>query len=367
MRKLLFVILPLMLSSQSFDSPDTIFTSSGLGYPCILETFSPSSITGNFGRGTTEPMVIAIVDRVYLQGKGEIFTKEEGYKIDPAELNEFCALREMDEGILTVMKLKDPKKRAQANEDAGKTFTLPGMLEDIKTIEHPVNRFSFGFSYNPIHAQQFVKVASSYYPPSYSISIFSGDKVVVVPEFTFYVSKKIGVFINASYHSMVLSEEYYYTYEEDNSAYSDTANTISSSETSVFTPQLGVKYLFGNPDKQRSRAYFAVSVGQSYGKSVSTVEDLYEEEKTFPITVENWDEFNSDLNSPFIMSFASGAEYQFNSDLSFFVRGTLSRSLVKATYHYSRKYEDGDFRTTNRDHELTQDQYSAGFGFHFYF
>ena len=55
MRKLLFVILPLMLSSQSFDSPDTYLRAVVLVIPVYLRHFHPVQSLEILGEAQRNP------------------------------------------------------------------------------------------------------------------------------------------------------------------------------------------------------------------------------------------------------------------------------------------------------------------------
>ncbi len=355
MKTLMVLMLPVLIAAQDMYFPDTVFTISGRAYPCTIEQFTSKSVRADFTGDKVEPILLNIVDRIILKSKGEVYNSKSAYVAEIDVLNQINASRTIE--------VPPPVLSA---DDSEQNMIEPPRQEKVHQVKiftvKPDKLFSIGFSYNPIQTHWY-QVLEGYY--GNDIVTVAENVVDFIPEFSFYLSNNVAIFFNLSYFASTSSQDYLYI--RDYVEFTDTDDYSFSSKRSVLTPQLGAKYVIGQAEDKKTRFYIALSGGKSFGKVVSEYVNNEEQDDIYPIEIENYEEFNSDLNSPIILNALCGAEYQLNPALSFFVRGTVRHQIVSATLKVEREYEDGRIYTQKDERELTDNLYFGGFGFHFYF
>jgi hypothetical protein len=228
-------------------------------------------------------------------------------------------------------------------------------------------RFSFGSLYIPYTTSYiYVYNFSSYYD-FYQVQHVERQFSAMEAQFSYLFTKKVGLTLEISYNSSYLKENS----TEEYLAYYDTTSWSENEKNGIKKLNLivNLKYYPFSIQTDQVSPYILLGFGKQFSQYKYSYDETDEYESS-EIIDDNYEEFMSDINSPYIFKVGFGAEYFIYKSFSVFTVIRFAYQYAEGEYRYKRvlkgsEYEYVDKKNQKREQSSTTTK--VGIGLNFYF
>lgn len=342
MKILLFLLIPVLLFSQTPDYPDTLYLKSGKIHPCLITQIDENVVRLKYKNNMPTSAGLELVNKIYMEHYKFIYENNQ-FTTEISEINNYVNQR---------------NDKIQVANDSNKKFSNDNDLE---------NKLSFGVLYSPIvNPDVYIYIYDPYYGmiKSYIIGKLESS---FDSQFSFEISPSLWFTIDIGYGSSHIKErnDYFRT-----STYDTTRDGNEYKyDMDFFNFNIGLKYYFTKLLENRVSPYFLVGLGKKMASVKSYDKDLYPSPYNQTQISDNQNEFLEDINSPLYSFIGFGVEYFFNKFLS--INANMQLNYVSFSGEYKYKYIVPSYynyiRITTKKFEYSQTTKRAGIGLNFYF
>ena len=346
MKTLFILFAPLFLFSQGLEYPDTVVTTNGKSFPCRITQLTDSVIKLTYGKNSTVSIGLNGVKRIWLDTLGPVYTSQSGFTADRKKIDDHILKREIAPAT------------AEGIPPEG-TVASPEMERDT------FPRFSFGAFYTPYSRSY--KIGYTDYNNNIRITQIEDNLSKMEAQFSYFFSRQIALSMELGYNTS-FSKRRFEQYGQD---IYDTTHTgsIDTRDLKQFIVMLSVKYYFYKPSLKKVNPFIMLGVGRQFATFRDDSESLFPKNPPDYVSSDNFNEYMSDLNSPYMVTGAFGVEYYLSPSLSLFSAVRFSYMYAAADYRYEIDYNDSYERIFRRKgkSELSSSLTSVGIGLNFYF
>ncbi len=346
MKTLFMLFAPLFLFSQGLEYPDTVVTANGKSFPCRITLLTDSFIKLSYGKNSTSSIGLDGVKRIHLDSLGQVYNPKSGFTVDREKIDNLILKREnapaTAEGI-------PPDETVPSPEMERDTFP----------------RFSFGALYTPYSRSY--KISYNDYNNNIRITQIEDNLSKMEAQFSYFFNRQIALSMELGYNTS-FSKRRFEQYEQN--IYDSTqTGSIDTRDLKQFIVMLSVKYYFYKPSLKKVNPFVMLGVGRQFADFRDDSERLFQENPPAYISSDNFNEYMSDLNSPYMVTAAFGVEYYMSTSLSLFSAIRCSYMHAAADYRYEIDYNDSYERIFRKkgQSELSSSLTSVGIGLNFYF
>jgi hypothetical protein len=207
MKAQFIIFLLISFTSSIFAQIDTIYTKKGDVYPCTIIEIDDDKFNTIDNSGLELKVYHFLIDRVYFDSYGKIFTAEKGYTIDVDELEP--ALDWRLEMIEDENKKNEIAELNNSVEENGPKIVMAGRKENKVKREKNRNsnneepRFSFGVFYVPHALERKVFYFDSYRPSYAVIDDYSSQ---IESQFSYHLKDRLFVICNVGFNSATVKD-----------------------------------------------------------------------------------------------------------------------------------------------------------------
>jgi hypothetical protein len=342
MKVILFLLIPVIIFSQTPDYPDTLYLKTGQVYSCLITKIDENMVKLIYMNNMPTSAGLTLVDKIYLE-QFNIIYENDSFTSDINKLNEFVVQRKIN---------------LQSRNDQ----LIPTAIEYSSE-----NKFSFGVFLVPnVNPDIHIYFVDPYYGIIKSYTI---DKIEssFESQFSIEISPTLWVTLNVGYGSSYIKErnEYFRTSPYDTTR----EGSEFKYDMDFFNFNIGLKYYFTKLVKNRVSPYFQVGIGKKIAFVDTYEKNLYPDPFYQIYINDNESEYLEDINSPFYAYIGFGVEYFFNNSLSLNANMQLNYLTFSGEYkyNYSDTYNYNYKRTTTQKMEYSEITKRVGLGLNFYF
>jgi len=339
MKIILFLLIPVIVFSQTPDYPDTLYLKSGQVYPCLITQVNDNLVKLIYKNNMPTSAGLLLVDRIYLEQFKTIY-EDENYTTDITKLKTFISQRDIN---------------LQSENDQ----LIPGDIECSSE-----NKFSFGILFVPyLYADIHYYMNNPFY--GYRITYIVGKiESFFESQLTYELAPNLRLLFNVGYGSSYIKERY--EYHQTSSYYSNDGGEELVNDMDIFNFNLGLKYYFTKIIENEVSAYFLAGIGKQFAFVDNKEKDLYPDPYQQSYSSDNESEFLEEINSPFNANIGFGVEYFFNKSLSLDANMRLIYVTYSSEFKYNYNYQDNHESRSEKieNSEITK---RVGLGLNFYF
>ena len=363
MRCIIFILLPLVLFSQNKIYPDTVVTIKGKTFSGLITAVNESVIELDYGWKSHSSMGLNGINKIIMETLGTIYDSEKGFTADMEKIQAMIQKRKSEKTIKHTLKAVSEIEK-EMHEKVMHTVRQQNIAE-APVVDEKFFRFSFGAFWAP-YSRTFV---TTYYHENGYIRLYETSEYMshMTGRFAYLFTKQWGLALDLGYDSRSSKNHIEEHYISDND--STNSGDIATNGLKTFSVLLNIKYYFSSPERHKVSPYLLVGFGKQFSSYISNDEVLFEENPSDEVITENYEEYITKLNSPYIISAGFGAEYYFSESLSVFSIIRFSYRYARAEYQFKKVYNDPNntYKTYYRKTELSKGVTKVGLGLNFYF
>ncbi len=376
MKTVLFLFLPILLYAQNPNYKDTVTVKSNRSFACLITELDESSVDILYMMDTPVSSNLGGIEKIFIDGKGIVYTSEKGFLINPDDLQDFLTGRysalKFEKELSEIENRKSIEMEVQKSEDISE-ISKETEMEDIGNgnFNSNNNRWSFGFFYVPNYSAVVYRI-NIYQSNSPYLYQTTEDRTIIQSQFGYKIYPKLYLKFNLGYSTSYDKSrlEKNYTYKDSVNGYSTNQGNENIEGMKLLMFELGVKYYFTNLMNEKVSAFVNAGFGKQFAFVKYEDKNLYPSQNSNQVTSTNRDEFLEHINSPYHFDFGFGAEYFFNKSLSVFSSIQFYYTAVSGKYEYISKEKNSFYSTTQK--EVTEYDESnlvtlIGLGLNFYF
>jgi hypothetical protein len=344
MKFLLVFLIPVFLLAQNY--PDKIILMDGRIFEGEIIRFEGERIRLKYGEKSESSVGLNVIDSLIIGEVGLAFTKDDGFVIDRNKVEKFV-LNRSEVAVAVDEKLNQSEEKTivwEENEEA---------------------RLGLSFIYVP-----YSKVINSGYFDDDGFNPYTRQFLESSFEtaFSYQLKEQVQIYgtlsVGGNYNK---TKNISFNIRKDRPQYSDSSGSKQDVSTTIISIEAGVKYYFSEVREGRSIFYVQAGLGKNFGKYETNYEDLFYEPRSSSSQItDNFDEYTSDLLSPYFIVAGVGAEYFINTSLS--LAGNIKIKYESISARYKRIRSSSTYKSTKTINvDLSEINTRIGLGVVFYF
>jgi hypothetical protein len=345
MKYLLVFLMPVLLFAQSY--PDKIVLSDGRVFEGEILRFEGERIRLKYGKKSESSVGLNAIDSLIIGEVGLVFTKDDGFVKDRNMVEQFV-LRRSEVAVVAEGQLYQSEEK-------------PTEWEEKKEEA----RLGLSFIYVP-----YAKIVTRSYYDGDGFSTYARQLLETSFEtaFSYQLKEQVQIYGTFSVEGdFNKTKQKSFDIRKDSPQYSDSSAYKMDISSSVISIEAGIKYYFSEVREGKSIVYVQAGLGKNFGKYETNYEDLfYKPRSTTSQQTDNFDDYSTDLLSPYFIVVGVGAEYFINTSLS--LAGNLKIKYESISAKYKRARSSSTYKSTDTINvDLSEINTRVGLGVVFYF
>ncbi len=370
MKTLILSLLSIVTFAQT-QLPDSILLVDGRTTQCLITIIDDSRIYFIYNDNLDESIIVKALSAVYLDGYGEVYSKNSGFTKEIDELNSYVQYRlkkiKDEQDVKAELKRVElEKNKSQVSQDAIENISFQPSGWPI-SVNKNYNKWSFGVLYVPYYSGNMYNIIyTGSNPYNHELYVTGVNQINLEAQLAYAVLPQLRLTFDAGYSASITENNSESHYRDLNSTYQSDQGYEMISGLKVLDFNIGAEYYFQNIISNKVSVYALFGFGKQIAFAQEKRTQLFVIPDPAVVSENNQEEFNEDINSPWHFNFGFGAEYFFNESLSL-----TSNIRVLYASHYG-KYEGREINTYQsqsykREYKLKEFVTKIGLGLNFYF
>ncbi len=345
MKYLLVFLMPVLLFSQNY--PDKIVLSDGRVFEGEMLRCEGERIRLKYGKKSESSVGLNAVDSLIIGEVGLVFTKDDGFIKDRNRVEKFVLSRS-EVAVAVDEKLNQSEEKTTVWEEKEEEARL-GLSFIYVPYSKIINSSYFNGDGFSSYAQQFLETSFE-------------------TAFSYQLKEQVQIYSTLSVGgNYSKTKNISFDIRKDRPQYSDSSGFKKDISSTVISIEAGVKYYFSEVREGKSIVYVQAGLGKNFGTYESDSEDLFYKPRSLTgQQTDSFDDYTSDLLSPFFIVAGVGAEYFINTSLS--LAGNIKIKYESISARYKRIRSSSTYKSTDTINvDLSEINTRIGLGIVFYF